>query len=153
MKRSKLALHADDPVRPPKKAQPLRKQSKSAIRKLQAEKQKLWEEELEVTILQFEHGQILELAFSQAVRLLEIAFNPNIIDQSKLTPKQEFENAFELYELAKGQAAQLEKQGVTIKGDEFIVDPKWYELTRKDLFEALSPEIQDLLRKHGVNYD
>jgi hypothetical protein len=55
--------------------------------------------------------------------------------------------------LAKGQAAKLEKQGITIMGDEFIVDPKWYDLTRKDLFEALSPEIQDLLRKHGVNYD
>lgn len=153
MTKQTLVITTDDPVRPTKKAQPLRKQSRSAIRKLAAEKQKLWEEELAVTILQFEHGQILELAFSQAVRLLEIAFNPNIIDQSKLTPKQEFENAFELYELAKGQAAQLEKQGVTIKGDEFIVDPKWYELTRKDLFEALSPEIQDLLRKHGVNYD
>ena len=138
----------DDHVRPTKKAQPSRKQSK-----LQAEKQKLWEEEFSKTQLQFEHGQILELAFSQAVRLLNIAFNPNIIDQSKLTPKQEFENAFELYELAKGQAALLEKQGVTIMGDEYIVDPKWYDLTKKDLFEALSPEIQDLLRKHGVNYD
>jgi hypothetical protein len=149
MKKQTLVITADDLVRPTKKAQPLRKQSK----KLQAEKQKLWEEELEATILQFEHGQILELSFKQAVQLLELAFNPKIIDQSKLTPKQEFENAFELYELAKGQAAQLEKQGITIMGDEFIVDPKWYDLTKKDLFEALSPEIQDLLRKHGVNYD
>ena len=153
MKSKYLVSPADDLDRPSKKAQPLRKQSRSAIRKIQAEKQKLWEEELEVTILQFEHGQILELAFSQAVRILNLAFNPKIIDQSKLTPKQEFENAFELYELAKGQAVKLEKQGFTIMGDEFIVDPKWYELTKKDLFEALSPEIQDLLRKDGVNYD
>ena len=137
MKHRKVIITTDDLVRPTKKAQPLRKQSKSAFRKLYAEKQKLWEEELEVTILQFDHGQILELSFKQAVQLLELAFNPKIIDQTKLTPKQEFENAFELYELAKGQAAQLEKQGITIMGDEFIVDPKWYALTRKDLFEAL----------------
>lgn len=150
MKKQTLVMTADDLVCPTQKAQPLRKLSRLQVLK---QRQEEWEKELSFTLLQFEHGQILELSFKQAVQLLEIAFNPKIIDQSRLTPKQEFENAFELYELAKGQVALLEKQGVTIMGDVNIVDPKWYELTKKDLFEALSPEIQDLLRKDGVNYD
>ena len=149
MKKNNLFPSTDYLVRPAKKAQPLRKQSK----KIQAEKQRLWEEELEATILQFEHGQILELAFSQAVRILNLAFNAKIIDQSKLTPKQEFENAFELYELSKGQADRLEKQGVIVKTSTNLVDPKWYNMTRKDFFKALNPVVQDVLRINGVNYE
>ena len=148
MKKQTLVITADDLVRPTKKAQPLRKQSK-----LQAEKQRLWEEEFSKTQLQFEHGQILELGFTMAVRLLDIAFNPKIINQKMLTPKQEFENAFELYELSKGQADLLEKQGVIVKTSKNLVDPKWYNMTRKDFFKALNPEVQDMLKNNGVNYD
>jgi len=125
MHKTKPVLTIDDPVRPSKKAQPLRKQSK-----LQAEKQELWEEELSKTQLQFEYGQILELDFKNAVRLLDIAFNPKLINQKLLTPKQEFRNAFELYEPSKGQADLLSKQGVIMKTGKNLVDPKWYNMTK-----------------------
>jgi hypothetical protein len=153
MKHSKSVVTTDDLDRPSKKAQPLRKQSKAAIRKLYAEKQELWEQELSKTKLQFEYGQILELEFKNAVRILDIAFNPKLINQNLLTPKQEFENAFELYELSKGQADLLENQGVIIKTTTNLVDPKWYNMTRKDFFKALNPVVQDVLRTNGVNYD
>ena len=153
MHKSKPVVTADDPIRPTKKAQPLRKRSKAAIRKLYAEKQELWEQDLSKTQLQFEYGQILGLDFKNAVRLLDIAFNPKIINQKLLTPKQEFENAFELYELNKGQADLLEKQGVIVKTSKNLVDPKWYNMTRKDFFKAFNPIVQDLLRNNGVNYD
>jgi len=110
--------------------------------------QEKWDKDFALTELQFVGYEALQLAFDDAIKLMRLAY-----ELDKPSIKQVFEYAFETYLRQIRLINLVQQHGVNAISTAPWANPKWYNLTEKDLFFALKPEIQKLLRKKGVRYD
>ena len=94
------------------------------------------------------YHQILQLTFMNAVHLVDARAKlhyPNLIRVLK--------NAIEAYDMAKLELNDLAKgkRSINLKTD--WLDPKWYDLTHEDFFNALEPETQRELLNQGYKHE
>ena len=127
---------------------PTRKPTKKQLMKIERIAQEQWEDDLELEIFQFKGYESLQLAFNASIDIMNVAY---MLDKSDL--KQAFHNAFEIYSRPLSFTKSVQRQGIHSISNAKWANQKWYNLTQRDLFLALKPHIQDLLRKQGVNYD
>ncbi|NUN68398.1 MAG: hypothetical protein HUU02_01655 [Bacteroidetes bacterium] len=130
------------------KLYPHRKLTKKQLREIQKIREANIQKQFELDVLQFHAYNSIELGWIAAIKLMTIAMS---LDKQDIV--RAFNNAYEHYSTQIDLIQLLKKHGVPIVATGTWFNPKFYNLTKKDFFKALSPEIQHLLREKGVNYD
>jgi hypothetical protein len=107
--------------------------------------QKQFDARQDLDCFQFQFHELFELTFKDAIQLIEA---DAILDPTHA--RIQFSNAFEAYQRAHAVMVYLEEHGCDIKPADPWLEPKWYVLSAKDLFDALKPTTQQLLLQQGL---
>jgi hypothetical protein len=106
----------------------------------------IWEQQIAKETMQFVGHESLQLAFDAAVKIVNAATGkPNI--------KRAFINAFEIYSKQLQFMNKVKEQGVDVTLNMNGADPKWYNMTEKDLYNALTVKAKKQLKKEGIQYE